>query len=318
MDKPNRLYRRSKARETSKTMNDLEVSDLFTKFINTKLTEGLSSRTINDYKVHFKYLTHFIGENLVASDLTVDLLQSYIGYMLNDLGVSPVTANVRIRTIRAFLRYCFIKGYTPPIYEEFKPVKTEEDTIQSFTPKELKLLFSHVDEGSFIGYRDKIIMFVFLDTMVRCSELINIKLANVDLNEGTIYLEASITKTRRARTVPISNKTIRMLTDYINEISVFNSPYLFVTYEGNKISDNTVRRNISNYGKLANITNKRVSPHTFRHTGALFYIMNGGDPFSLQKILGHSDMSTVRKYIQMTNADVKRQHNNFSPLNLIL
>ncbi|TCP54435.1 phage integrase family protein [Tumebacillus sp. BK434] len=71
---------------------------------------------------------------------------------------------------------------------------------------------------------------------------------------------------------------------------------------------------MSEYGELAGIRNKRVSPHTFRHTGALFYILNGGDPFSLQKILGHTDMSMVRKYIQMTSADVKRQHNIFSPL----
>lgn len=69
------------------------------------------------------------------------------------------------------------------------------------------------------------------------------------------------------------------------------------------------------YGDRAGIRNKRVSPHTLRHTGALFYVMNGGDPFSLQKILGHSDMSTFRKYIQMTNSDVRRQHNSFSPLN---
>jgi integrase/recombinase XerD len=55
----------------------------------------------------------------------------------------------------------------------------------------------------------------------------------------------------------------------------------------------------------------------FRHTGALFYILNGGDPFSLQKILGHTDRSMVRKYIQMNNTDVKKQHNEFSPISTI-
>ncbi|TDK54684.1 hypothetical protein E2K98_29125 [Bacillus salipaludis] len=54
--------------------------------------------------------------------------------------------------------------------------------------------------------------------------------------------------------------------------------------------------------------------HILRHTGALLYITNGGEPFSLQKILGHTDMSLTRKYVNMTNMDVKRQHNSFSPL----
>ncbi|MFL6556662.1 MAG: tyrosine-type recombinase/integrase [Bacillus sp. (in: firmicutes)] len=63
------------------------------------------------------------------------------------------------------------------------------------------------------------------------------------------------------------------------------------------------------------MTNKRVSPHTIRHTGALFYILNGGEPFTLQRILGHSHMNMVRRYVQMTNMDVQNQHSAHSPLN---
>lgn len=80
------------------------------------------------------------------------------------------------------------------------------------------------------------------------------------------------------------------------------------------MSANSFRKRLSEYGDMAGIKNKRVSPHTLRHTGALLYILNGGDPFSLQKILGHTDMQMVRRYIQMTNTDIKRQHNIFSPL----
>jgi integrase/recombinase XerD len=142
------------------------------------------------------------------------------------------------------------------------------------------------------------------------------KAENVDLDTGLIQLEAPETKTKKARLVPLSTKTITILKDYIKETEDFNSEVLFVTYDGMPLSDNTVRKNLQDWGKKANITSKRVSPHTFRHTGALFYVLNGGDPFSLQKILGHSNMSMVRKYIQMTDTDVKRQHNTFSPINV--
>lgn len=110
---------------------------------------------------------------------------------------------------------------------------------------------------------------------------------------------------------------MKLLKEYMLETEDFGCETLFVTYDGRPIVSNTWRRRLTEYGELAGINSKRVSPHTFRHTGALFYIMNGGDPFSLQKILGHSDMSMVRKYIQMTDSDVKRQHNAFSPLNRV-
>ncbi|MFJ7729275.1 tyrosine-type recombinase/integrase [Neobacillus sp. NPDC097160] len=169
----------------------------------------------------------------------------------------------------------------------------------------------------YTGYRDKVIVFVLLDTMVRISELVAMKRSNVDLKNGVIKLEAMGTKTRKAREVPVSTKTAKLLKEYIQETEDFGDEHLFLTYDGHIMNHATVRINLRDYGRKAVISNKRVSPHTFRHTGALFYIMNGGNPFSLQKILGHSDMSMTRKYIQMTDTDVRRQQNAFSPINSI-
>ncbi|MFA9559649.1 tyrosine-type recombinase/integrase [Evansella sp. AB-rgal1] len=238
--------------------------------------------------------------------------------MIHDKGLSPVTANVRIRTMRAFIRHCFMEGWIEePIHERFKPVKTEEDTLESFTPEEIKKLINAIDDTTNRGFRDLVVVYLLLDTVVRCSELIKMKRSFVDLAEGTIQLEPHATKTKRARIVPLSSKTITLLKEYLAETEEFQSEFLILTYEGEPISDSTVREYLREWGDKAGITNKRVSPHTFRHTGALYYVLNGGDPFSLQKILGHSDMSMVRKYIQMTNADVKRQHNMFSPINTV-
>jgi integrase/recombinase XerD len=235
--------------------------------------------------------------------------------MLNDLGGAPTTANVRIRTMRAFLRHSYQEGWIEEsIHERFKPIKTPEDEIQAFTPAELKSLLNQIDDSRFVGFRDEVMIYVLLDTMVRISELLHMKRVNVDLKSGFIKLEPHETKTKRSRSVPISTKTIKLLEEYMRESEDFGSEFLFVSYAGRDILSNTWRRRLTELGEMAGISNKRVSPHTFRHTGALFYIMNGGNPCSLQKILGHSDMSMVRRYIQMTNSDVKRQHNSFSPL----
>lgn len=83
------------------------------------------------------------------------------------------------------------------------------------------------------------------------------------------------------------------------ETEDFGSDILVVTYDGRPILSNTWRRRLTELGEMAGISNKRVLPHTSRHTGALFYVMNGGDPFSLQKILGHTDMSMQKKFISI-------------------
>ena len=311
-----RMYSRAGIHVPSKNnKGEYSIRAMFDMFLTEKSIEGLSERTLHDYNVHFDYLIGYLGEEINNNQFSKELFKSYIAYMLHERGLSPVTANVRIRTIRAFLRYYYLNGHIDePIHEHFKPVKTKEDTLESFTPDEIKKLLSVVDEKSYKGFRDKLIIYLLLDTLVRCSELVGMKRNNIDLKSGFITLESEATKTKKARTVPISTRTTKLLKEYLTITEEFETEKLLLTYEGEPLSDNTVRKNLSEIGVKASVQ-KRVSPHTFRHTGALFYILNGGDPFSLQKILGHIDMSMVRKYIQMTNTDVKKQHNLFSPLN---
>jgi integrase/recombinase XerD len=305
---------KGKQRSYNKPVN-YSLNEMFDRFMSFKKTEGLTQITIRDYYIHFNYLIDFLGRDLENDEITLDVFRDFIDYMVNEKGLSPVTANVRIRTIRAFLRYCYLENYIEyPIHERFKPLKTKEDTLESFTPKEIKRLLSVIDEITYTGFRDKVMIFILLDTMVRCSELIQLRRENVDLKEGTIRLEPHETKTKRARKVPLSTRTVKILKEYMDETEDFYSEWLLVTYEGEQLADNTIRYRLRELGELAGLSNKRVSPHTFRHTGALFYVLNGGDPFSLQKILGHTDMSMVRKYIQMTDETVKKQHNTFSPL----
>ena len=313
-----RMYSRTGIHVPNKnSKEDYSIRDMFDMFLTDKSIEGLSERTLHDYHVHFDYLMGFLGKEITNEQFSKKLFKSYIAYMLHERGLSPVTANVRIRTIRAFLRYCYLNDYIDePIHEHFKPVKTKEDTLESFTPDEIKKLLSVIDEKSYKGFRDKVIIYLLLDTLVRCSELVGIKRKNNDLKAGFITLEPEGTKTKKARTVPISIRTTKLLKEYLAITEEYGTEHLLLTYEGEQLSDNTVRKNLAEIGSKAGVK-KRVSPHTFRHTGALFYILNGGDPFSLQKILGHSDMSMVRKYIQMTNTDVKKQHTVFSPLNRI-
>ncbi|MEH7085281.1 tyrosine-type recombinase/integrase [Neobacillus drentensis] len=252
-------------------MDELTLDEMFNKFMTFKKTEGLAPRTIDEYYKHFDNIKEFLEENKTNKNITVEDIQEYVGFMLHKKELAPMTVIIRIRIMRAFIRYCFKKGFiNEPIHEDFKPIKAPEDTLESFTPDKIRSLLSVIDENLYTGFRDKVIVFVLLDTLVRISELVAMQRSNVDFKTGVIKNEAMGTKTRKAREVPISSKTGKLLREYMKETEDFYDDHLFLTYDGHQIKHATVRINLRDYGKKAGINNKCVSRHTFKHTGALF------------------------------------------------
>lgn len=163
-----RKYKRGQSTKSiKKVTEELTLFEMFNKFMTVKKTEALAPRTIADYYKNFEFFKRYIIEDLSADEITLDVFRGFIGHMLHDMELSPVTVNVRIRTMRAFIRFCFKEGYIDtPIHENFKPVKTPEDTLESLTPAEIKMLLSVIDDELYTGFRDKVIVLVLLDTLV--------------------------------------------------------------------------------------------------------------------------------------------------------
>jgi len=297
----------------------LTITDMFEEYMLIKKGEGLAKRTIAEHYSNFEYFKGYIGRELSADEMTTEIFVGWITYMLEEMNYAPGTVNIRVRTMRAFLRYAYEEKswINEPVHKRFKPVKAPIDVVESLTTEEFRRLIGAIDDTTYTGFRTKVVMFLLLDTLVRVCELVDIKRQNIDFKTMSIRLEAADTKTRVGRVVPISARTAKLLSEYMAETEDFGNEYVFLTYEGQRMSEATVRDNLRVYGQVAKIKNKRVSPHTIRHTGALFYIMNGGDPFSLQRILGHSHMNMVRRYVQMTNMDVQNKHSIHSPLNYV-
>lgn len=190
-----RKYQLSNARK--KTVHvSASLSEMFEQFLLFKKTEGLAKATLNDYYLRFKYLMDYLEEDVTASQCDVDLFRVYIGYMLQDKGFPPMTVNVRIRTVRTFLHHCYQEGLIEEaIHERFKPVKTQEDKLEAFfTLEEIKSLLQAIDDDTYRRFRDKVMTYALLDTMVRCSEPINIKRNLVDIKSRFMQLESHETK----------------------------------------------------------------------------------------------------------------------------
>ena len=187
--------------------------------------------------------------------------------------------------------------------------------IATLSNSQIKRLLSVVDPRTAKGFRDYCIMIMLLDTGIRLSELVNLQMDNLDLERGVFKVMG---KGDRERLVPFGAKVQMALWKYVHKYRPEpfhpNIHNLFLRANGSPLTSDQVYRLIRNYGRQIGIEGVRCSPHTFRHTFAKNFLVNGGDLFTLQKILGHSSLAVVRMYVELTPEDVRVQHRQYSPV----
>lgn len=312
----------------------MSFKDALNAFVIAKKAEGMRPRTISDYHKHMQYLTEFLTEHhpevTTIQDLTPTIIRDYINYMKYDRvqfdgiegrdkgvkGLSDMTINVRLRTLKAMCRFWHAEGYLPTNpAENIKLMKMDEDedSLEGFTNAELKRLFGVLDTRQFSHYRDKVMFLLLLDTGIRVNELVNVKITWLDQKQLTLTVPAEISKNRKARDIPVTRKVMKMLLELHEETKEYfgETEYLFLTAYGDLMTADAFRRRLWKYAKKAGL--KRATPHMFRHTFARDYLLNGGDVFTLQRILDHADIATTRRYVQMDTEHIKAQHAKFSP-----
>ena len=156
---------------------------------------------------------------------------------------------------------------------------------------------------------------VLLDTGLRVSELTGLTLKDIRLVDGVLKVSG---KGRRERLVPIGKTSQRLLWNYITrhrpEPARPRCDLAFLTKDGLPLTKNRIQKMMAKYGREAGICGVRCSPHTLRHTGAIMFLRNGGDIFSLQRLLGHSSLEMTRHYCELADVDVKRTHSMASPV----
>jgi integrase/recombinase XerD len=119
------------------------MAEMFERFMSFKNSEGLAQRTIEEYGQHFQWLCEYFGKDLSKEEMTTPVFLGWIDFMVHEKQLKPMTVNIRVRTMRAFLRYCFLENLIDePIHERFKPVKVAEEQIEALTVAEIKNLLN--------------------------------------------------------------------------------------------------------------------------------------------------------------------------------
>jgi integrase/recombinase XerD len=139
----------------------------------------------------------------------------------------------------------------------------------------------------------------------------------VDLQAGVLILRRETVKTRKARVVPLTKQTVKLIRELNKETEEFSSEYLFLTTQGNSLTPNRFGRSLKEYAEIAGL-DKRTYPHLMRHSGATLFLEGGGSARHLQMILGHSSERMTNHYTHLSDKAIKSNHSEHSALNAVI
>ena len=222
-------------------------------------------------------------------------------------GLRPVTVNTYTRCINAFLAWMHAEGHTP---ERLKIAKLKEPDLKPRTlrPEHIRCIVRWTPR-THAATRLQVLLMLLLDCGLRISETLALERSAIDFEQSTLTV---LGKGRKQRTVPVSKEMRRRLWVWLKS---HQHELVFATRDGRALSNRNVQHAMRRARKaLALPEGQRFSPHVLRHTFATGYLRRGGDPFRLQRILGHSTLAMTLRYCSLEVGDLCAVHDRYSPL----
>lgn len=293
------------------TEKSLTVQEAYDQFQRYNLTKGLSAGTISYYESYSRVFFTFLRDTgQPLSSITKDTIDDYTLYLKGRDTVKDTTVNTALRMVRAFLYYCMERGWMSRF--TISQIKVTQPVKEPYTNDELARLLKKPDLKSctFARYRNWVIVNFLLATGCRASTLVNLRIADVDLGGGTVFFRHM--KARNQQTVPLSKTITQILEEYLTYRDGQPTELLFISEYGNALRVDVLENAIREYNHSCGVN--KTSLHLFRHTYAKLFIMAGGDPFRLQKLLGHTDLSMTKRYVALYADDLKENYDAFNPL----
>jgi len=288
------------------------LADQFLDYL--RVERGLANNTVQAYSKDLGRFIQFLEDKKTTpEDVSVEQILEYISAIRRHLSSRSVART--ISTIKTFFRFLVtekkIKSSPARLLET---PKLSQKLPVILTQNETKTLLSQPDISSVTGQRDKAMLEVLYGTGLRVSELVNLKISDINLEAG--YLR-TMGKGSKERIIPIGEKAVDSIKDYISNgriklLKGRQSPFLFLNFRGKPLTRQGFWKIIKRHGATAGIQ-KEISPHKLRHSFASHLLEGGADLRSVQIMLGHADISTTQIYTHVTTKHLKETHRKCHP-----
>ncbi len=288
-------------------------------FLDSKKTEGVTARTYQTYRDTLKpFLLYLTDEGIFdLEDVEVIHIRGYL-VKHKEMGVRNVTLHRDYRVMKTFFLFMYSEGVLQRnLFEKIKPPKIEKKLARTFTTKEIKTILNSFDKSSFTGLRNYTMTELMFSTGIRKAEMADARINDLNITGELLKIRG---KGNKERFIPIGkvmqktfSKYLKQRKEYLEERGM-ESEFLFVSIRGTRISVDGIGTIFQKVRERLGLQGERTGCHTWRHTFAKNYLLNGGDIFSLQKIMGHESLETTKLYLSLLTDDVKSQHARYNPL----
>ncbi len=300
----------------------LKLSQALQGFFLTQQARRLSSHTINDYSVTLTRFKSYLEKDYFVEDITSKHVENFLAQQTH---LSKKTLLNYYTGLAAFYTWA-VKEHVASrhIVRDVDPPKPEIREVVPYSEGEVRAMLNALhrskrfatkgkkvqDRGLPHPERNRAIILLLLDTGIRAEELCTIKIGSLDKRNQRIRVFG---KGAKERYVIFSARTHQAIWRYLmTREDAKDSDYLFVTELGRQITRDRLLDILQNIGARAAVSS--VTVHRFRHTFAIQYLRNRGDPYTLQRMLGHSTLEMIKRYLAIAQTDVEAAHRLASPV----
>ena len=285
---------------------------------------NFSGRTITNRVMHLRRFAKFLQQQNITEVATVTGgtladHQRDLFYLPTSRGTvrSVSYQNQAMHALRSFFRFLKTEGYVAQDVAEALPLARTPHTLPRtvLTPEEARKVIETPDTGCLLGYRDRTILETLYATGIRKSELMNLTVNDVNLEEQLLRINGG--KFNKDRVVPLTRLACSFLETYLKAIRPALlqgrvSDRVFISQRARPVSKNALGELVEKYARIAGVA-KHVTCHIWRHSCATHLVKNKANLRHVQEMLGHRDLSTTERYLHLTIADLKEAHRQFHP-----
>ena len=279
-----------------------------------KIEKHASENTVSSYLRDVRQFAHRMKEQNIPLTEVIDRDVEAYTQVLMKKGKSPATVTRSVASIKSFYNYLSTKGKVAQNPAKgISAVKVERKLPQILTGKEVELFLEQPQCTDLKGFRDRAMLELLYATGIRVSELIDLNIDDVNLDQWTIKCSGN----KKTRAIPLYPAALRALRIYMLDyrdllVTSSQEQALFVNVNGTRMSRQGFWKILKHYQATAHIETE-ITPHTLRHSFAVHLLENGADLGSLQQLMGHSDISSTQIYTQMVNQKLKDVYEKCHP-----